>query len=68
MAMLALMLQIISGVPFLLALRVEVYLVTQVFLGATITRALLRRRLEIFEFVIERILKVFEFQHLPQLT
>lgn len=51
LAMLALMLQIISGVPFLLALRVEVYLVTQVFLGATITRALLRRRLEIFEFV-----------------
>ena len=50
-ALLVLVVQLISGVPVLLAVRAEVYLATQVVFGAVATGLLLRRRLDFAEFV-----------------
>jgi hypothetical protein len=50
-ALLLLVVQLISGVPVLLAVRAEVYLATQVVVGAVVTGLLLRRRLDFAEFV-----------------
>jgi hypothetical protein len=50
-ALLVLVVQLISGVPLLLAVRAEAYLVTQVVFGAAITGLLLGRRLDFAEFV-----------------
>ena len=50
-ALLVLVVQLISGVPVLLAVRAEAYLATQVVFGAVITGLLIRRRLDFAEFV-----------------
>ena len=50
-ALLVLVVQLISGVPVLLAVRAEAYLATQVVVGAVVTGLLLRRRLDFAEFV-----------------
>jgi hypothetical protein len=50
-ALLVLVVQLISGVPVLLAVRAEAYLATQVIVGAVVTGFLLRRRLDFAEFV-----------------
>jgi hypothetical protein len=50
-ALLVLVVQLISGVPVLLAVRAEAYLATQVVFGAVITGLLLRRRLDFTEFI-----------------
>ena len=50
-ALLVLVVQLISDVPFFLAVKAEAYLATQVVFGAVITGLLLRRRLDFAEFV-----------------
>ena len=50
-ALLVLVVQLISGVPVLLAVRAETYLATQVVFGAAATGLFLRRRLDFAEFV-----------------
>jgi hypothetical protein len=50
-ALLVLVVQLISDVPVLLAVRAEAYLATQVVFGAAATGLLLRRRLDFVEFV-----------------
>jgi hypothetical protein len=50
-ALLVLVVQLISGVPVLLAVRVEAYLATQVIFGAVLTGLFLKRRLDFAEFV-----------------
>ena len=50
-ALLVLIVQLISNVPVLLAVRAEVYLATQVVFGAVVAGLLLRRRLDFAEFV-----------------
>ena len=50
-ALLVLVVQLISGVPVLLAVRTEAYLATQVVFGAVVAGLLLRRRLDFAEFV-----------------
>ena len=50
-ALLVLVVQLISDVPVLLAVRAEAYLATQVVFGAVVAGLLLRRRLDFAEFV-----------------
>ena len=50
-ALLVLVVQLISDVPFFLAVKAEAYLASQVLFGAVITRLFLRRRLDFAEFV-----------------
>jgi hypothetical protein len=50
-ALLVLVVQLISGVPVLLAVRAEAYLATQVVIGAVLVGLFLRRRLDFAEFV-----------------
>jgi hypothetical protein len=50
-ALLVLVVQLISDVPFFLAVKAEAYLATQVVFGAAGTGLLLRRRLDFAEFV-----------------
>jgi hypothetical protein len=50
-ALLVLVVQLISDVPFFFAVKAEAYLATQVVFGAAITGLLLRRRLDFAEFV-----------------
>ena len=50
-ALLVLVVQLISDVPVLLAVRAEAYLATQVVFGAVITGLLIKRRLDFAEFV-----------------
>jgi hypothetical protein len=50
-ALLVLVVQLMSDVPVLLAMRAEAYLATQVVFGAAVTGLLLRRRLDFAEFV-----------------
>jgi hypothetical protein len=50
-SLLVLVVQLISDVPVLLAMRAEAYLATQVVFGAAVTGLLLRRRLDFAEFV-----------------
>lgn len=50
-ALLVLVVQLISDVPFFLAVKAEAYLATQVVFGAVATGLLLRRRLDFAEFV-----------------
>jgi hypothetical protein len=50
-ALLVLVVQLVSDVPVLLAVRAEAYLATQVVFGAVITGLLIRRRLDFAEFV-----------------
>ena len=50
-ALLVLVVQLISGVPVLLAVRAEAYLATQVVFGAVVAGLLLRRRLDFAELV-----------------
>ena len=49
--LLVLFVQLISDVPFFVAVKAEAYLVTQVVFGAVLTGLLLRRRLDFAEFV-----------------
>jgi hypothetical protein len=50
-ALLVLVVQLISDVPFFLAVKAEAYLASQVLFGAVTTRLFLRRRLDFAEFV-----------------
>ena len=50
-ALLLLVVQLISEVPFFLAVKAETYLATQVVFGAVVTGFLLKRRLDFAEFV-----------------